>query len=594
MEACSSGWFIRKIFAMNHLVKPATLSRRTFIGTTSMAVTALLAGRGFAAGSTERRKVDVCIYGGTSGGVIAAVALARLGRSLLLIEPTRHIGGMTSGGLGWIDFGRASTIGGLTKQYFDDVRAYYAAAKISSNGWSVEPHVAEEIFEKLVAKNKVEVLREARLAAVEKSGRRIRSITLDKAPVDLHGAPSPQPLEKNFLTVEAAMFIDCSYEGDLLADAGVSHRTDREGRNEFNESFAGVSFAEISTERAGNSKAALIPLRIDPFVRPGDPANGLLPFVSASPLPVEGQKNPAVQACSFRLCLTKQDSIPIAPPANYDPLNYEIVRRYLAALDAVHEPLLPGDLYFNFGRKLPYPHPRLLKITKLMRGKTDVNSGSCGISMDFVNGGAERYANGSWTERAKIWRAHEDYQRGYFYFLRTDARLPEWLRKEISPWGLPKDEFRDTGGWPAQLYIRAARRMVGQFVINQNFCEHPVVREDSVGLGSYSLDSHVCQRLVKDGAVIHEGGFYHRLEKPYPIPFTAIVPREGECENLLVTFCVSATHVAFASVRMEPPFMILSESAALAADQALREGTSIQKINQTKLRTRLQDAGQIL
>jgi hypothetical protein len=178
--------------------------------------------------------------------------------------------------------------------------------------------------------------------------------------------------------------------------------------------------------------------------------------------------------------------------------------------------------------------------------------------------------------------------------LSADARLPEWLRKEISPWGLPKDEFRDTGGWPTQLYIRAARRMVGQFVINQNFCEHPVVREDSVGLGSYSLDSHVCQRLVKDGAVIHEGGFYHRLEKPYPIPFTAIVPREDECENLLVTFCVSATHVAFASVRMEPPFMILSESAALAADQALREGTSIQKINQTKLRTRLQDAGQIL
>jgi len=432
------------------------------------------------------------------------------------------------------------------------------------------------------------------MSAVEKSGRRIRSITLDKAPVDSHGAPSPQPLEKNFLTVEAAIFIDCSYEGDLLAGAGVSHRTDREGRDEFNESFAGVSFAEISTERAGNSKAAQIPLRIDPFVRPGDPSSGLLPFVSASPLTAEGQKNPAVQACSFRLCLTKQDSIPIAPPANYDLLNYEIVRRYLAALDAVREPLLPGDLYFNFGRKLPYPHPRLLKITKLMRGKTDVNSGACGISIDFVNGGAERYANGSWTERAKIWRAHEDYQRGYFYFLRTDARLPEWLRKEISPWGLPKDEFRDTGGWPTQLYIRAARRMVGQFVINQNFCEHPVVREDSVGLGSYSLDSHVCQRLVKDGAVIHEGGFYHRLEKPYPIPFTAIVPREDECENLLVTFCVSATHVAFASVRMEPPFMILSESAALAADQALREGTSIQKINQTKLRTRLQDAGQIL
>jgi hypothetical protein len=573
---------------------PKTISRRTFIGTTSLAVTAMLAGRVFAAGTTERRKVDTCIYGGTSGGVIAAVALARLGRSVLLIEPTRHVGGMTSGGLGWIDFGRASTIGGLTKQYFDDVRAYYVAEKISNNGWSVEPHVAEELFEKLIAKHKIEVVREARLAAVEKNGRRIRSVTLDKAPVNSRGAPVAEPQEKNFLIIEATMFMDCSYEGDLLAGAGVSHRSDREGRDEYNESYAGVGYTELTTKRAKDSKAAKIPLRVDPYVRPGDSTSGLLPFVSASSLSTEGKKDSAVQAFNFRLCLTKNDAVPIAPPSDYDPQNFELVCRYLEALDKVHEPLLPGDLYFNFGNKLPYPHPRLLKITKLMRGKTDVNSGSCGISMDFVNGGAERYANGSWAERAKIWRAHEDYQRGYFYFLRTDDRLPEWLRKEISPWGLPKDEFCDTGGWPTQLYIRQARRMVSQFVISQPFCEHPVAREDSVGCGSYSLDSHVCQRLVKDGAVIHEGGFYHRLGNSYPIPYAAIVPREEECENLLVTFCVSTTHVAFASVRMEPPFMILSESAALAADQALQEGTSIQKINLAKLRKRLLAAGQIL
>lgn len=538
--------------------------------------------------------MDVCIYGGTSGGVIAAVALAKLGRSVLVIEPTRHVGGMTSGGLGWIDFGRASTIGGFTKQYFDDVRAYYKAAKVPNNGWSVEPHVAEELFEKLIAKHKVEVIREARLAAVEKSGRRIRSITLDKAPVDSRGAPAALPQEKNFLVIEAAMFMDCSYEGDLLAGAGVSHRSDREGRDEFNESYAGVGYSELTTERAKDSQAAKIPLRIDPYVRPGDPASGLLPFVSPTALKAEGRRDPAVQAYNFRLCLTKNDPLPIAPPSDYDPQNYELVRRYIEAIDKVHEPLLPGDLYFNYGNKLPYPHPRLLKITKLMRGKTDVNSGSCGISMDFVNGGAERYANGSWAERAKIWHAHENYQRGYFYFLRTDDRLPEWLRREISPWGLPKDEFRDTGGWPTQLYIRQARRMVGRFVISQPFCEHPVAREDSVGLGSYSLDSHVCQRLVKDGAVIHEGGFYHRLGNSYPIPYASIVPREEECENLLVTFCVSTTHVAFASVRMEPPFMILSESAALAADQALEEGTGIQKINLAKLRKRLLAAGQIL
>lgn len=579
---------------MSPCVKPTMLSRRSFIGTTSLAVTALIAGRGFAAGTTGRRKVDVCIYGGTSGGVIAAVALAKLGRSVLVIEPTRHVGGMTSGGLGWVDYGRASTIGGLTKQYFDDVRAYYAAAKISNNGWSVEPHVAEELFEKLIARHKVEVIRETRLASVEKSGRRIRSITLDQAPVDLRGAPAAQPQEKNFLVVEAAMFLDCSYEGDLLAGAGVGHRSDREGRDEFNESYAGISYAEIATERAKDSKAAKIPLRIDPYVRPGDPASGLLPLVSAAALAAEGRRDPAVQAYNFRLCLTKNDPLPIAPPANYAPQDYEIVRRYIAALDKVNEPLLPGDLYFNFGNKLPYPHPRLLKITKLMRGKTDVNNGSSSISMDFINGGAERYANGSWAERAKIWHAHEDYQRGYLYFLRTDDRLPEWLRQEISPWGLPKDEFRDTGGWPTQLYIRQARRMVGQFVISQPFCEHPVAREDSVGLGSYSLDSHVCQRLVKDGAVIHEGGFYHRLGNSYPIPYAAIVPREDECENLLVTFCVSTTHVAFASVRMEPPFMILSESAAVAADQALQEGTSVQRISLTKLHSRLANAGQIL
>jgi len=573
-------------------------SRRSFLRTTSMAVTAVLAGRAFAAGTGERRKVDVCVYGGTSGGVIAAAALARLGRSVLLIEPTRHVGGMTSGGLGWIDFGRASTIGGMTKQYFDDVRAYYAAAKVSNNGWSVEPHVAEKLFEQLLAKHKVEVIREARLASVQKSGRRIGSITLDKAPVDSHGAPAAQAQERNFLTIEAAIFMDCSYEGDLLAGAGVKYRSDREGRDEYGENLAGISYAALSSDReegSGNSRKTIkTPLSIDPYVRPGDSASGLLPMISASSLEPEGQRSPAVQAYIFRLCLTKEDPIFIAAPSDYDPKRFEIVHRYIEALEKIQQPLLPGDLYFNFNYRIPYPHPRLLKITRLMRGKTDVNSGSCGISMDFINGGAERYATGTWAERAKIWRAHEDYQRGYLYFLRTDDRLPEWLRKEMSPWGLPKDEFHDTGGWPTQLYVRQARRMVSAFVVSQSYCEHPVKREDSVGCGSYSLDSHVCQRLVKDAAVIHEGGFYSRLGNAYPIPYPVIVPREEECENLLVTFCVSTTHVAFASVRMEPPFMILSESAALAADQALQEGTSVQRISMAKLRTRLVDAGQIL
>jgi hypothetical protein len=580
---------------MNPAVKPPKISRRSFLGTTSMTLTALLAGRGFAAGVADRRKVDVCIYGGTSGGVIAAATLARLGRSTLLIEPTRHVGGMTSGGLGWIDYGKPSTIGGLTKQYFDDIRAYYAAQKIPSNGWSVEPHVAEELFEKLLASHKVEVIREARLSTVKMQHLRIRSITLDKAPVEEDGSPAGHPQEKKFLQVEAAMFIDCSYEGDLLAGAGVSYRTDREGADEFKESFAGISYAAPDTGVAGDhTKAARKTLRIDAYRRAGDATSGLLPYVTGGSLPREGRRDATIQAYNFRLCLTKNDPIPIEPPANYDPMTYEIVRRYIDALESVQEPLVPGDLYFNLGHKLPYPQPRLLKIAGLMRGKTDVNSGSAGISMDFVNGGAERYANSSWAERAKIWRAHQDYQRGYFYFLRTDPRLPEWMSKEIAPWGLAKDEFTDSGGWPPQLYIREARRMVGGFVIHQNFCEHPEARDDSVGMGSYALDSHICRRVARDGAIVHEGGFYHGLAKPYPIPFSAIVPREDQCENLLVTFCVSSTHVAFASVRMEPPFMILGESAAIAADEALQQGASIQRVNISRLRARLLEAGQIL
>ena len=569
-------------------------SRRSFLYATSMALTTVLAGRVFAAGTVERRKVDVCIYGGTSGGVIAAVALARMGRSVLLVEPTRHVGGMTSGGLGWIDFGRASSIGGLTKKYFDAVRDYYTLNRIENNGWSVEPHMAEVIFEKFLADHKVEVIRESRLAGIEKHGRSIYSVSFDKAKVDPDGAPAASPLEPNYLTIEAAAFIDCSYEGDLMAAAGVSHRSDREGRDEFKESYAGISYSDVATERAGKPDGSPMPLRIDPYRRLGDPASGLLPYVSPAPLQAAGSQSPVVQSFNFRLCLTKDDPISIQPPADYDPLNYEIVRRYIVALDKVHEPLLPGDLYFNFGHTLPYSHPRLLKITKLMRGKTDVNSGAGGVSMDFVGGGAERYAKGSWAERSMIWRRHEDYQRGYLHFLRTDEDLPEWLHQEIQPWGLAKDEFCDTGGWPTQLYIRQARRMVGSLVIDQNICQHPVPRKDSIGLGSYSLDSHVCQRQVRDNVVVHEGGFYHRLGGSYPIPYAAIVPRENECENLLVTFCASSTHVAFASVRMEPPFMILSESAAIAVDQALREGTSVQRINPDKLRSHLLDAGQIL
>jgi hypothetical protein len=578
----------------------ASVSRRRFLQMTSLLAATSFSGSIFAMGSTQRRKCDVCIYGGTSGGVIAAATLARLGRSVLLLEPTRHLGGMTAGGLGWIDYGRASTIGGATKEYFDSVHSYYNAAGIKNNGWSVEPHVAESLFEELLKGKNVEVVREARLNSAKKDGRRIHSITLDKAPVDSRGAPAPTPQEENFLSVEAAMFIDCSYEGDLLACAGVKHRTDRESRDEHNESLAGIYYVPSTSERIVRDKAtkksqtAVSPLKIDPYLRPGDTASGLIPLVSNALLSPSGSKSPSIQAYNFRLCLTRNDPISIAAPTNYDPKNFELIYRYIAAMEEIGESLWPGDLYFNFPYERKYSAPRLLKITNLMRGKTDANNAGC-ISTDYVTGGAERYANATWSERAKLWHAHEDYQRGLFYYLRTEERLPDWLRQEVSLWGLAKDEFTDSGGWPTQLYVREARRMVGQYVINQQHCEAPMAREDSIGLGSYALDSHICQRQVKDDVVIHEGNFpAHRVNRPYSIPYAAITPRPEDCENLLVTFCVSATHVAFASVRMEPPFMIISESAAFAADQAIAEGKRVQDISIEQLRERLLDAGQHL
>jgi hypothetical protein len=575
-------------------------SRRRFIQTTSLLAAASFSGAVFAASVTQRRKVDVCIYGATSGGVIAAATLAQLGRSVLLIEPTRHIGGMTAAGLGWVDYGRASTIGGATKKFFNSVRSYYATANIKTNGWSVEPHVAEMLFEKVLSEKNVELVREARLNSVEKNGRRISSITLDKAPVDARGAPTPLPLEAKFLSVEAAMFIDCSYEGDLLAHAGISHRTDRESRPEYGESLAGIRYDPPTSERivqnkdSHKSKTVVSPLKIDPYIRSGDPSSGLIPLVSKTATLPTGSESPVIQSYNFRLCFTKNDPIPVAAPTNYDPKTFELVYRYIAAMQDIGEPLWAGDLYYNFKYERRYLGPRLLKITNLMNGKTDVNNAGF-ISTDFVTGGAERYANATWSERARLWHAHEDYQRGLIYYLRTEERLPEWLRQEMALWGLPKDEFTDNGGWPTQLYVREARRMVGRYLIDQKHCEAPISREDSVGLGSYSLDSHICQRQVIDNAVIHEGGFgVHDVRQPYSIPYAAITPRAEECENLLVTFCISATHVAFASVRMEPPFMIISESAAIAASQAIAEDKSVQGINLQKLREQLLEAGQLL
>ena len=549
----------------------------------------LLRTAAWAAAPGKKLSVDVCVYGGASGGVIAAVALARLGRSVALVEPTRHLGGMTTGGLGWVDVkvGGVRAFGGLTGEYLRRVREFYAAKGVDvdqfgNDGAVAEPHVAEAVFERLVAEQSkhLTVLRESRVAFVRKEGRRIRTIVLDKAPVDRRGAPSPNPIEKAYVSVAASIFIDASYEGDLLAAADVPYRGDRESLEEYGESYAG-----IIPNRGSGSGSAIVAL--DPYRKPGNSSSGLIPLVSRAALGAAGSGSPMIQAYNFRLCLVKQDPIPVQPGSDYRPATYEIVARMIAAQAAAGKPFRAEQMHRSSSSA------RLLKFCVLPNGKTDINN-AADVSMDFVTGGAERYAKASWAERARLWHAHEDYQRGLFHFLHTDPRVPEDIRADLAQWGLPRDEFQDTQGWPTQLYIREARRMVGAYVMRQSDCQNPAASlPDSVGIGTYSLDSHCCQRLVDRGKVLREGEFYDTIARAYPVSYRTLTPRAEDCENLLATFCISSTHVCFASVRMEPPYMVLSESAAIAAHRALQENTSVQSINLEHFSRQLRDAGQI-
>jgi hypothetical protein len=571
--------------AMERPLLPALPTRRQFLSVaTSSAFAIPHVFTSITLAESRAAKVDVCVYGGTSGGVVAAVALAKLGRSVVLIEPTKHLGGMTSGGLGWIDYARSEDmVGGLARQWIEDMKKIYADAgidtkKIGNAGWVCEPHVAEQLFNKWVAQHKVNVIREARLSNVSKDGQRLKSITLDKAGVDGRGAPLPEATDPGFLIVGAGIFIDCSYEGDLIGRVATC-RGDREGRDEYNESAAGLRFQD--TTEFGEKLTGL-----DPYVKPGDPSSGLIPLVSDAALGPNGSRSPVLQAYNFRLCLVKDNPIPIEAPADYDPKQFEVLARQLASVEKSGKPIKPEDFH-----KSP---ERLLKMSKIPRGKTDVNNAGA-VSMDFVNGGSEKYATATWAERNKLWRSHEDYQRGMLYFLRTDKRVADDVRAEVAKWGLPRDEFKDTRGWPFQLYVRECRRLVGQYVMKQSDCEHPPgTLGDSVGLGVYSLDSHVCQRVVKDGRVIHEGGFLLRIPGPYPIAYRALIPKADDCENVMATFCVSATHVSFASIRMEPQLMVLSESAAHAAHLALKDNKSVQEIDVNKLRKVLLEAKQVL
>jgi hypothetical protein len=398
----------------------------------------------------------------------------------------------------------------------------------------------------------VPVYLEQRLSGVKKNGARIEQITVESGKV-----------------FRARMFIDATYEGDLMAETGVSYTVGREANRTHGETLNGVC---IETPK----HQFTVP--VDPYVTPGDPASGLLPYVQEGDGGTPGEGDRRVQAYNYRLCFTTNpvNRLPLAPPPNYDPARYELLARYLEALvGAGRKPTLS-----EFWNPIWMPNH-----------KTDINNNG-GFSTDFIGRNYD-YPEADWATRGRIASEHEQYIRGFLTFLASSPRVPENVRAEMQRWGPCKDEFLDTGGWPNQLYVREARRMVSDYVMSELNCRGYIQADDPVGLGAYNMDSHNCQRIVRNGRAENEGDVQVPV-KPYPISYLALVPKARECENLFVPVCLSATHIAYGSIRMEPVFMILGQSSATAACIAIDDNVPVQRVDYEKLRARLVADKQVL
>jgi hypothetical protein len=522
--------------------------------------------------------VDVCVYGGTAGGVAAAVQVTRMGKSAILIEPSRHLGGLSSGGLGATDIGNKAAIGGIAREFYHRIAQHYSrdsawlfetrqeyfARKGSSQSqaadldsanatmWTFEPHVAEATFGTMLRESGVRVLLGENLASVDVREGTIRELALQSGTI-----------------VTARVFIDASYEGDLMAAARVSFTVGREANSEFGETLNGV--------RAETPKHQFT-VAVDPYRQPGDKRSGLVDFVQASDSVQPGEGDRKVQAYNFRLCFTTNsvNRLPLAAPPDYDPKRYELLARYLEALVAAGQRPVLAQLWNPIW---------------MPNGKTDINNNGP-FSTDFI-GASYDYPEAKEARRREIWQAHEAYTRGLLTFLATSQRVPENIRAEMRLWGPCRDEFTDTDGWPRQLYIREARRLRAAYVMTELNCRSQIVAEDPVGLGAYNMDSHNCQRLVRNGRAENEGDVQVGV-KPYPIAYRAIIPKAEECGNLLVPVCLSATHIAYGSIRMEPVFMILGQSAATAACLAIDQGVAVQRVASDRLKNRLLQDRQVL
>ena len=491
------------------------------------------------------REVDICVYGGTSGGVIAAYTAMKSGKSVLLIEPGHHLGGLTTGGLGYTDIGNKYAVTGLSRDFYRRIGQHYGPFE----QWIFEPHVAEEVFLGYIHAAKVNVLYQHRLVSVNKQGEWIREITVEN---------SDHPGKSSYAVVRAKMFIDCSYEGDLMAKAGVSYFTGREPNADYHETYNGVQLREKHQ----------FPDGIDPYKVPGHSESGLVWGVSPGALDAQGTGDKKIQTYNFRICLTNNPSnrIPITQPKGYDATHYELLLRYLEKKPA-------KDLW------------GFLKFDLMPNQKTDINNNGP-FSTDMIGMNYD-YPEADYATREKIQTAHEEYTKGLLYFIGHDERMPAGLREQMLQWGYPKDEYTDHSNWTPQLYVREVRRMKGEYIMTQANCEAKEVVSDGVGMAAYTMDSHNCQRIVVNGMVKNEGDVQIGGFGPYPISYRSIIPRAAECRNLLVPVCLSATHIAYGSIRMEPVFMVLSQSAAVAAVMALKTRSAVQEVDVKQLQQTL-------
>jgi hypothetical protein len=503
-------------------------------------------------------KADIIVYGGTSAAVMACVQAQKMGKTVIMVSPDKHLGGLSSGGLGFTDTGNKEVIGGLAREFYHRIYLHYSADsawkwqkkdEYGNKGqgtpaidgadrtmWIFEPHVAEQVMESFVEEYGLIVHRDEWLDRSNGVTRKDGKITTIRT---LTGT-----------VYEAKVFIDATYEGDLMAASGVKYHVGREANSVYNETWNGV---QKNVFQHGHHFAKAI----DPYKVPGVKSSGLLPGISSADPGVQGEGDDKLQAYCFRMCLTDhpENRIAFPKPEHYNPMDYELLVR-----------VFESGWKELFNKYDPVPNR-----------KTDSNNHGP-FSLDFI-GMNYNYPEASYEERNEIIKEHEQYQKGLLYFMANDPRIPKDLQERLSTWGLSKDEFKDNANWPHQLYIREARRMVGSFVMTENEVLGKRDVPKPIGMGSYSLDSHNVQRYIDEkGFVQNEGDIGVKAPKPYRIGYDAIVPKEAECANLLVPVCLSSSHIAYCSVRMEPVFMILGESAATAACLAIDGSTSVQRV----------------